>query len=88
MKSDAPFLLAFAEGYDRYWTAKAISSNNSRQFNSVPLYGVINGFWIDKTGEFTLTIEYEPQEWFNISIIISAATFASVVLYLAYRHLN
>jgi hypothetical protein len=88
VKSDAPFLLAFAEGYDRYWIAKARSSNDSRQFNSVPLYGVINGFWIDKTGEFTLVIEYEPQEWFNISIIISAITFACVILYLAYRYLK
>jgi hypothetical protein len=88
VKSDAPFLLAFAEGYDRFWIAKTRSPDGSRQFNSLPLYGVINGFWIDKTGEYTLTIEYEPQEWFDISIIISATTFACAVLYLVYRHLK
>jgi hypothetical protein len=88
VKSDAPFLLAFAEGYDRFWTARLRSSDDSRQFSSLPLYDVINGFWIDKTGEFTLLIEYEPQQWFNISIIISATTFVCAILYLVYRHLK
>jgi hypothetical protein len=88
VKSDAPFLLALAEGYDRFWIAKARSSDHLRQFNNVPLYDVINGFWIDKTGEFTLTIEYEPQEWFKISAIISASALVCTLLYLAYRHLK
>jgi hypothetical protein len=89
VKSDAPFLLAFAEGYDRLWTAKVrISDDNSTQLNSLPLYGVINGFWIDKTGEFTLMIEYEPQEWFNISTIISTTTFGGAILCLAYPRLK
>jgi hypothetical protein len=86
VKSDAPFLLAFAEGYDRFWTAKVRSADNLTQFNSLPLYSVINGFWIDKTGEFTLIVEFEPQEWFNISLIISAIAFACALLYLVYRH--
>jgi hypothetical protein len=86
VKSHAPFLLAFAEGYDRFWTAKARSSDHSREFNSLPLYDVINGFWIDKTGEFILTIEYEPQEWFNISAIISTTTLVCTLIYLTSRH--
>jgi hypothetical protein len=88
VKSDAPFLLAFAEGYDRFWIAKAKSSENSRQFNSVPLYGLINGFWVDQTGEFSLIIEYEPQDWFNISAVISITSFVCVILYLAHPQLK
>ena len=88
VKSDAPFLLAFAEEYDRFWIAKAKSPDNSRQFNSVPLYGLINGFWVDQTGEFSLIIEYQPQEWFNISAVISATSFVGVILYLAHPHLK
>lgn len=44
---------------------------------SIPLYSIINGFYINKTGDFTLTIEYEPQKWFAESSIVSL--FAIVI---------
>jgi hypothetical protein len=66
-----PYMLAFAESYDPQWTAHTITSdnnngdgNNNFKTRSVPLYSIVNGFFINKTGDYTLTIEYQPQEWF------------------------
>lgn len=28
---------------------------------SIPVYGVINGFWINATGDLTIVIMYVPQ---------------------------
>jgi len=54
-------MLVFTEAYDPLWVAYV----NGEKINSIPLYGVINGFWINQTGQLTITIEYEPQRWFN-----------------------
>lgn len=62
-----PFMLAFAESYDPLW----IANINGENIRSVPLYSVINGFWINKTGEFEITIEYVPQKWFYVGLVIT-----------------
>jgi hypothetical protein len=69
-----PYVLAFAESYDPLWTAysetgdqnSSMSTNDNVNFkvNSVPLYGVTNGFYINKIGDYSLIIEYQPQNWF------------------------
>ena len=73
-----PFMLEFAEAYNKLWVA----SVNGVQYPSVPLNAVVNGFWIDDTGDLEITIEFESQGWFYwgtaISIVglISALAFA------------
>jgi hypothetical protein len=66
-----PHMISFAESYDPQWIARTISDdnensneNNNFKTNSIPLYSIINGFYINKTGSFKLIIEYQPQEWF------------------------
>lgn len=76
-----PFILAFAESYDPSWVAYV----NGERTRSIPLYGVINGFWINRTGLLEITIEYEPQRLFYIGLAISIATLAACIAYLAYE---
>ncbi|MEM2146551.1 MAG: hypothetical protein QW279_14410 [Candidatus Jordarchaeaceae archaeon] len=68
-----PFMLSFAESYDPLWVACV----NKEKIQSVSLYGVINGFWINQTGLLEITVEYEPQEWFYIGSIISVITICA-----------
>jgi hypothetical protein len=75
-----PFMLSFAETYDPLWVAKV----NGNEYDSVPLYSVINGFWIEETGALDITIEYKPQRWFVWGAIISIATGVGAALYLVY----
>ncbi len=80
INTSSPFLLAFAAPYDSEW--RAYVSNES--YSSIPLYGFINGFWINQTGLLEIIIEYPPQKWFHIGSIISGITLIACTLYLAY----
>jgi hypothetical protein len=78
-----PFMLSFAESYDPLWVAYI----NREKIQSIPLYDVINGFWINQTGLLEITIEYEPQKWFYYGSGISFLTLTGCVLYLAKKPL-
>jgi hypothetical protein len=75
-----PFVLAFLEAYDPLWHAYI----NGEKIRSIPLYNVINSFWINQTGQLEITIEYEPQRWFYIGCAISLTTFLACTGYLTY----
>jgi hypothetical protein len=75
-----PFMLAFAETYDPLWTAEV----NGDKIGSIPLYSIINGFWINETGNLNITIEYEPQRWLYYGLVISLSTFLGSIGYLVW----
>ncbi|MEM2507378.1 MAG: hypothetical protein QXF61_10090 [Nitrososphaeria archaeon] len=75
-----PFIISFAESYDPLWFAYV----NGERIQSIPLYDVINGFWINQTGLLEISIEYEPQKWFYMGSIISASTLIACITYLIY----
>ena len=75
-----PFMLSFAEPYDPLWVCYI----NGKKIRSIPLYGIINGFWIDQTGLLEISIEYEPQKWFYMGSIISVSTLIACITYLIY----
>jgi hypothetical protein len=76
-----PYMLSFAESYDPNWVAYyANTGENSNKTdkigmdsrtNSVPLYSITNGFYLKRTGNYDLTIEYLPQKWFMFGALIS-----------------
>jgi hypothetical protein len=51
---------------------------------SIPLYSVINGFWINETGNLEIVIRYTPQHWFEVGLMISATTFIGCISYVFY----
>jgi hypothetical protein len=88
-----PFMLSFAESYDPLWAAQidtvdgstsanSTSNNLNHQLkaSSIPLYGLTNGFYINKTGNYDLTIEYKPQAWFNDGLIITILSLAAIMI--------
>jgi len=96
-----PFVLLFSETYDPLWTASivrdgdgdgdnATNGNNGDQQSAktianVPLFSIVNGFLINKTGSFDVVIEYKPQAWFftglSISIIIVILFAVTMMIY-------
>lgn len=90
VKVDAskPFMLSFAESYDPLWYARVDKINGTKvksdMVRPVPLYSVINGFWINQTGDLDITIEYEPQKWFYVGAAISITTLIACIGYLVY----
>lgn len=79
VNSTRPFVLSLAETFDSGWVA----SSGNYQVSSKPLYGVINGFYIDKVGTYTLNIEYRPQKLFEIGLTISIVTIIVALAHLA-----
>jgi len=79
-----PFVLAFCESYDPLWVCYV----NGQKIHSIPLYGVINGFYINQTGYLEITIEYEPQRWFNLGCTISLTTLLACTTYLTITHIK
>ena len=75
-------LLVLAEPYDPLWVA---SIDNKFNVNSIPIYSTANGFYINRTGEYTLTIEYQAQKWFTDGLTISIATIAALAGYLIWK---
>lgn len=83
-----PSMLVFSDAYDPYWGAKIDRINGeyviSDIIRSTELYSMINGFWINRTGKLDITVEYEPQKWFYMGIIISIFTIIISIIYLIY----
>jgi len=78
-----PFLLVFAEAYDSLWEARVYKDGKLvERARSIPVYGVINGFWINETGNLTIVIRYVPQDWFELGLKISTTTFTLCIFYL------
>ena len=69
----------------RAWEARVY--NDGRKIDvakSLPLYGAINSFQIDQSGDLDIEIRYLRQDWFEIGLVISAVTFSFCIFYLFY----
>jgi hypothetical protein len=68
VRAERPFVLALAETYDPLW----IASGPDLQVSSVPLYGVINGFFMNRTGSYEIDVEYQPQQWARLGTLLTS----------------
>ena len=84
-----PYVISFAESYDPLWQAhidRAESndinnlSDNNYKTNSMPLYGLTNGFYVNKMGDYDLIIEYSPQLWFGQGLVVSILSLTAMVV--------
>ena len=78
---DAPFMLCFSSGYDPAWSA----SFNGRTVSSMRVFGAVNGFWIDATGEIIVAVEFRPQRWFYAGSAISLISLIICVASMIFR---
>ena len=83
VRAARPFMLALAETYDPLWVARG----PDLQVSSVPLFGVVNGFYLDRTGSYELTIEYQPQQGARLGAVFSSIIVMGLVplLWLSWR---
>lgn len=80
-----PFMLTFAESYDPLWEARVYKDGKLvEKVSPVPVYGVINGFWINQTGDLEIVLRYTPQDWFERGLMVSLTTFLLSVFYIFY----
>jgi hypothetical protein len=75
-----PFVLATTQTLDKFWVAYV----NGQKVSPTPVYLGLKGFLINETGQFDVTIVYQPQDWFNYCLTISAATVLLLCITLVY----
>jgi len=76
VEAKSPFMLGFVASFDPLWEARIYRDGKLiNKVRSIPIYGVINGFWIDETGSLTIIIRYTPQDWFELGLRLSSIIF-------------
>lgn len=76
IKNQSPFILVFSELFNDAWQA-SYQNKNFPHFRS-NFYA--NGWLIDKTGEFDITLEYLPQRLLEAGEKVSLISYSLVVL--------
>ncbi|MBN2168546.1 MAG: hypothetical protein JW738_04825 [Actinobacteria bacterium] len=79
--AERPYMLVMSEAYDAMWEAKV---EGGETIDAIPLYATINGFPIEKTGDYTITIEYASQKWFTMGLAFSVLSLVICLFYLVY----
>jgi hypothetical protein len=77
-----PFILAFSETYHSLWRA----STDGHEYYHFPLFSQINGFFINKTGTFIVTIEFLPGRAHALGEAISTTTL--IFMFISYLFLD
>jgi len=85
IRAQRPFLLTFAETYDPNWKAYIyINETFVQESSPIQLYGAINGFWINATGNLRVIIIYTPQNLFELGWRISILMIIIILAYSIY----
>jgi hypothetical protein len=89
VNTSKPFMLSFSETYDHLWEATVYKGGKMIEVvDPVPLYSVINGFWISETGNLEVVIKYKPQDLFEVGLLISMIVLISCIGYILYDWRN
>jgi len=96
VNASEPFFLVLNENYDPHWKAfigdipwyTAVISNAIPEERHFLVNGYANGWFIDKTGRFEITLFYETQALFLIGGIISIAPVMPILGVLLWRWEN
>ena len=70
VNASQPFILSFAEAYHDFWNAG---------FPKVPLNSITNGFFVNKTGSYTIKIEFGPEKYFHLGIVLSSLSLVFII---------
>lgn len=85
VSANKPFLLAFSESYAQGWEARIIENGSTaRSLRPSKLFGAINGYWVDRTGDLEIELRYTPQDLFESGLSVATAALFGSVISIAY----
>jgi hypothetical protein len=76
VKTESPFFLTFSEAYHPLWKARL---DDGDEISPSPAYSVVNSFYVNKTGEFDITVFFEGQKYVGIGLRISLLSLIIIV---------
>jgi hypothetical protein len=86
-KSNAQFLLVLLENYDSHWKA-IVNGKPIPENNHVIVNAFANGWLVNSTGNLTISIQYETQNVFLISVVASLVLPALLLAFLSRKDLK
>jgi len=81
VNSSNPYYLVFSEAYDKGWVASIDGKEISAQ-EHFTANGFANCWYVNKTGSYTITLEFTPQKLFYVGAVVSIATLIVFSIYL------
>jgi len=82
VNASSPFYLVFSESYHNDWVAYIDGQPIPDEYHFTA-NGFANGWYINKTGTFTITLEFWPQKLFYAGSAISVTTLILCTLYVS-----
>jgi len=74
-----PFLLVLSESFDPGWRAIVGNGVRVNESNHIQVNYYANGWWIDRAGDFTITIRHTAQDYVFVGLIVSVMVSAITV---------
>ena len=82
VNSSQPFYLVLSQSYDNGWVA-TINGQQIPDQCHFTANSYANGWYINKTGTYTLTLEFKPQNLFYVGAAISIVTMIMSAMYIS-----
>jgi hypothetical protein len=82
-----PFTLVFSETYDPMWKAE-IAGVKNKELEHFIVNGYANGWYVNRTGKYTIVLEYEAQKYFELGTIVSTVSAIALMAFLAASRFN
>jgi hypothetical protein len=79
VKTDKPFFLVFSEAYNPLWRAKL---DDGQEIKSVIAYSLVNSFYVNRTGEFDISVYFVGQIYADIGLKISMFSISLIIMIL------
>jgi hypothetical protein len=79
VNASSPFMLVFSEPYNGLWSASA----DGVYFENIPVSSMVNGYWVNRTGTFSITLFYSPEADFRLGIVITVFSIIFIMICLA-----
>jgi hypothetical protein len=87
VNSSKPFYLVFSDSYDNGWVATIDGQQIHDQYHFTA-NGYANGWYINKTGAYTISLEFKPQNLFYAGAAISITTLIICIMYVSKNKLK
>ncbi|MCL5099855.1 MAG: hypothetical protein M1158_01895 [Candidatus Marsarchaeota archaeon] len=87
LNATTPFYLVFRETYDPYWHAYYSNGPALPQNDHISVNGFANAWYMNKTGNYTVTLYYTPQTiaWISWAVSFAALGVTCYIGFLGYR---
>lgn len=89
VNAQKPFMIILNEAFDSRWKAKISSERKDVEEQN---HGIANGFanawYMEKIGDYTVELYYQPQQYFYIGMTITCLSLLSICIFLVKKMFN